>query len=48
MNAVIMNLNLSPEDIITLSNYVDSYFVNQLGLSVDSPTNIPGNRYYLE
>ena len=47
LSSVEKNLGLSQNDIKTLSNYLDNYFCNNLGLNDDSPIRIPGNRHHI-
>lgn len=48
LNSLEKNLGLSSSDLGTISNYLDAYFCNTLGLTEDSPLRIPGNRHYIE
>ena len=48
MDSVKDRLNVSKEDIKSLKDYVDKYFCDELKLSDESVTRIPGNRHNVE
>nr|WP_288828996.1 RHS repeat-associated core domain-containing protein [uncultured Clostridium sp.] len=47
LDSATKNLNLNSAESSTLNDFIDNYFVNDLGLNNNSPTRKPGNRHHL-
>ena len=47
LDSATKNLNLNSAESSTLNDFIDNYFVNNLGLNNNSPTRKPGNRHHL-
>lgn len=47
LNSIESRLGLSKNDLNTISDYIDDYFIGDLGLNNDSVIKIPGNRHHI-